>query len=107
VQMPRRWWCSSPRSCSGVRVAPQLIAVADGSHLWSERYDREMADAFAIQEDRHEASSRSLLSRAQCSRSIRLGQDGAYGGQSHDEGHGLQGRFHQAPRQIKLFGRLR
>jgi TolB-like protein len=24
--------------------------AADGGHLWSERYDREMADIFAIQE---------------------------------------------------------
>ena len=34
-----------------IRVTAQLIAASDGSHLWSERYDREMADVFAIQDD--------------------------------------------------------
>jgi eukaryotic-like serine/threonine-protein kinase len=34
-----------------IRVAVQLIAAADGSHLWSERYDRELADVFAVQDE--------------------------------------------------------
>ena len=34
-----------------LRITAQLINVADGYHLWSERYDREMADVFAIQDD--------------------------------------------------------
>jgi serine/threonine protein kinase/Tfp pilus assembly protein PilF len=34
-----------------VRVTAQLVNVADGYHLWSERYDREMEDIFAIQDD--------------------------------------------------------
>jgi serine/threonine protein kinase/Tfp pilus assembly protein PilF len=34
-----------------LRVTAQLINVEDGFHLWSERYDREMADIFAIQDD--------------------------------------------------------
>ena len=34
-----------------VRVTAQLIKVADGFHLWSERYDREITDIFAIQDD--------------------------------------------------------
>ncbi len=34
-----------------IRVTAQLIDAADGSHLWSERYDREMADIFAIQDE--------------------------------------------------------
>jgi TolB-like protein/tetratricopeptide (TPR) repeat protein len=33
-----------------LRVTAQLINVEDGFHLWSERYDREMADIFAIQD---------------------------------------------------------
>jgi eukaryotic-like serine/threonine-protein kinase len=36
---------------SRIRVTAQLITAADGSHLWSERYDREMSDVFAIQDD--------------------------------------------------------
>jgi TolB-like protein/Tfp pilus assembly protein PilF len=34
-----------------LRIAVQLTSVADGRSLWSERYDREMADVFAIQDE--------------------------------------------------------
>jgi serine/threonine protein kinase/Tfp pilus assembly protein PilF len=34
-----------------LRVTAQLINVEDGFHLWSERYDREMADIFGIQDE--------------------------------------------------------
>jgi eukaryotic-like serine/threonine-protein kinase len=39
------------RAGSRLRVTAQLIDAADGSHLWSQRYDREMADVFAIQDE--------------------------------------------------------
>jgi serine/threonine protein kinase/Tfp pilus assembly protein PilF len=34
-----------------IRITVQLISAADGYHLWSERYDREMTDVFAIQDE--------------------------------------------------------
>jgi len=34
-----------------LRITAQLVKVADGSHLWSERYDRDMEDVFAIQDE--------------------------------------------------------
>lgn len=34
-----------------LRVTAQLINVADGYHLWSERWDREMEDVFAVQDE--------------------------------------------------------
>ena len=34
-----------------VRVTAQLIKAADGFHLWSETYDRELTDIFAVQDD--------------------------------------------------------
>jgi len=34
-----------------VRITAQLVNVADGFHLWSERYDREMEDIFAVQDE--------------------------------------------------------
>ncbi|MBZ5635857.1 MAG: hypothetical protein LAO55_22225 [Acidobacteriia bacterium] len=34
-----------------VRVTAQLINAADGYHLWSERYDRELTDVFAVQDE--------------------------------------------------------
>jgi serine/threonine protein kinase len=39
------------RAGNCVRITAQLIAAADGSHLWSERYDRELKDVFAIQDE--------------------------------------------------------
>ena len=48
------------RAGGRIRVVAQLIAAADGSHLWSERYDREMADIFAIQDEIARAISTAL-----------------------------------------------
>jgi TolB-like protein/Tfp pilus assembly protein PilF/predicted Ser/Thr protein kinase len=34
-----------------VRITVQLVSVADGYHLWSERYDRRMEDIFDVQDE--------------------------------------------------------
>jgi TolB-like protein/Tfp pilus assembly protein PilF len=34
-----------------VRISVQLVDVAGGHHVWSERFDRELEDIFALQED--------------------------------------------------------
>ncbi len=34
-----------------LRVTAQLVNVSDGYHLWSERYDRQLEDVFAIQDE--------------------------------------------------------
>lgn len=34
-----------------IRITAQLINVADGYHLWSERFDRNLEDVFAIQDE--------------------------------------------------------
>jgi len=39
------------RAGTRVRITAQLIEVASGYHLWSERFDRELTDIFAIQDD--------------------------------------------------------
>jgi adenylate cyclase len=39
------------KSGNRLRITAQLINVADGYHLWSERYDRELEDVFAIQDE--------------------------------------------------------
>ncbi len=39
------------RSGDQLRVTAQLIRVSDGSHLWSARYDRKLADVFALQSE--------------------------------------------------------
>ena len=42
-----------------VRITAQLVHVATDSHLWSETYDRELEDIFAVQDD----IARSVVSR--------------------------------------------
>jgi len=46
-----------------LRITTQLINVADGFHLWSERYDREMQDVFAIQDEITQAIMEALKVR--------------------------------------------
>ena len=43
-----------------VRITAKLVNVADGYQLWSERYDREMEDIFAIQDDISQAIVKAL-----------------------------------------------
>ena len=39
------------RAGNRLRVTTQLVNVSDGSSLWSQRFDREMKDVFAIQDE--------------------------------------------------------
>ena len=39
------------KSGNRVRIAVQLVQVADSAHLWSETYDRTLDDIFAVQDD--------------------------------------------------------
>src|SRR5688500_4879872 len=43
-----------------LRITAQLINVADGYHLWSDRYDRTIDDVFAIQDEIAKAITESL-----------------------------------------------
>jgi TolB-like protein len=48
------------RSGNRLRVTAQLIAAADGTHIWSQRYDRELADVFDVQDDIAQAIATAL-----------------------------------------------
>ena len=48
------------RSGNRIRVTAQLITATDGTQLWSERYDRELADVFAVQDEISAAISKAL-----------------------------------------------
>ncbi|HZI63384.1 MAG TPA: protein kinase, partial [Thermoanaerobaculia bacterium] len=39
------------RAGNRLRITVQLVNLADGLHLWSEKYDREMSDVFALQDE--------------------------------------------------------
>ncbi len=53
-----------------LRITAQLIKVSDGFHLWSETYDRELDDVFAVQDEISAAIVREL-------RGSLLGQEAA------------------------------
>jgi len=54
-----------------VRISVQLIDVAEGNNLWSERYDREMTDVFEIQDE----ISQAIVARLK----VRLGSQSGSG----------------------------
>jgi TolB-like protein len=39
------------RSGQRVRITAQLVTSSDGGHLWSERFDRELTDVFALEDE--------------------------------------------------------
>lgn len=39
------------RAGERIRITAQLIEAASGTHLWSEHYDRDLTDIFAVQDD--------------------------------------------------------
>jgi len=49
------------KSANRLRITAQLIQVDSGYHLWSETYEREMDDVFAIQDDISQAITRALV----------------------------------------------
>src|SRR6266851_893306 len=56
-----------------VRITSQLIDIATSTHLWAERYDRDLTDIFAVQDDitsRVAAAIEPALSRAESQRVI-------------------------------------
>ena len=59
------------RAGDRLRITAQLIRVSDGFHIWSETYERELTDVFAIQDEIVEELSRNLQ--------LRLGVGGGAG----------------------------
>jgi adenylate cyclase len=56
-----------------VRISSQLIDIATGTHFWAERYDRDLTDIFAVQDDitsRVVAAIEPALSRAESQRVV-------------------------------------
>ena len=39
------------RAANRVRVTAQLIEAQTGNHIWAERYDRDLEDIFAVQDE--------------------------------------------------------
>ncbi len=75
-----------------LRITAQLINVADGYHLWSERYDREMEDVFAVQDEIARAIAETLKVRLLPAEEERLTERGTADIESYN--HYLKGRYH-------------
>ena len=48
------------KSADVLRVNAQLVRASDGNHLWSQTYDRNLADIFKVQDEIAEAVARAL-----------------------------------------------
>ena len=71
---------SVQRAANRVRVTAQLIDARTDAHVWAERYDRELADVFAIQ-----SGDRAEDRRATQGRAFAEGEGGAFSAKpTHD-----------------------
>ena len=62
------------RVANRVRITAQLIDAGTGNHIWAERYDRDMADIFAVQDEITEAVAAAIepaVARMEQSRATR------------------------------------
>ena len=75
-----------------LRITAQLINVADGYHLWSERYDRELKDIFDIQDEISLAILSALKVKLLGSEKTAVFK--RYTDNTEAYQHYLQGRFH-------------
>jgi adenylate cyclase len=63
------------RSGRRIRVTTQLVESETGKHIWAERYDRELADIFAVQDNITEATTTAIapaIAAAERHRAMRI-----------------------------------
>lgn len=53
-------WQKTEGGPSRIRVTPQLIRVSDDTHMWASRYDKDLAEIFAVQSEIAETVAREL-----------------------------------------------
>jgi serine/threonine-protein kinase len=66
------------RAGNRLRITAQLIHAADGTHLWSQRYERDMTDIFAVQDEISQAISGALQLKLSPARERRMPSLPAY-----------------------------
>jgi serine/threonine-protein kinase len=88
------------RAGKRLRVTAQLINAADGFHLWSERYDRDLEDVFAIQDEIARAIADKLRVTLTAKRDRALVRPGTGNLEAYDLF--LKGRYHWARRGAAL-----
>jgi TolB-like protein/Tfp pilus assembly protein PilF len=86
-----------------LRITAQLVNVADDSHLWSERYDREMEDVFVVQDEIARAIVEALKIKLVGEEQCQLVQCATKSIEAYNLY--LQGRFHWNKRSKEGFER--
>ncbi len=59
------------KSGERVRITAQLNDVSTGSHIWAERYDRDLADVFAVQDEITEAIAAAIAPKLYAAENFR------------------------------------
>jgi adenylate cyclase len=75
---------SVQRAAERVRITVQLIDAASGAHLWAERYDRELKDIFAVQDDVTQRIVTVLQVKFAATEQARIGHGGTVNVEAHD-----------------------
>jgi len=81
------------RAADRVRIAAQLVDAATGQYLWTETYDRNLTDVFAIQTDVALQIAAALQARLSSDERSRIGKEPTHSLQAYRMF--LQGRQHQ------------
>ena len=87
---------SVQRAGDVVRVSAELISVADGSTLWSQRYDRPYKDLFALQDEITTSVASALRAKLLASSGAPAQNDRPPGGSLEAYNAFLQGKFYYA-----------
>ncbi len=82
-----------------IRITAQLIDVATGYHLWSERFDREIRDVFAVQDEIARAIAATLKVRLLGSEDAPLVSPATADVEAYN--HYLKGRYYWSRRRIR------
>lgn len=62
------------KSAARVRITAQLIEAATGNHVWAERYDRDLDDLFAVQDEVTERIAWALVGKVGAAEIVRTRQ---------------------------------
>jgi adenylate cyclase len=93
-----------------VRVSAQLIDAEAGNHVWADRYDRHLADVFAVQDEITDAVANAIgpaISQAERQRAMRKPPDNLDAWEAYQRGLWHQANFNAADntRAVQFFRR--
>jgi adenylate cyclase len=93
------------RAGNRVRINAQLIDAESGGHLWAERFDREISDIFAVQDEVTQKIVEALKVRLTPSEAELMGVGGTSNAKAHD--FFLRGRelLFSSARNLEMFAR--